>query len=313
MISLFTAPQTVDETLLTELIKGKQSATSSFTRFCPERIHRLWFHEWSFYCVTKISTVLHKTLWQTHTYTTYPSHHPLFPHAIIVGNTPPDSCDPPEKETESGIELSYYVGKMLPLEYDQTITRPNTIDSVSDFFSLIKNKKTLFYTGAGISYGVVPTMQELIQSIQLDKEKDVDWLLLSVLTDPWELERRWRSFADRMRDAQPSPAHLALTRFCLDQNVQLFTENFDLLHQRAGIIPIIPEWPWFEKNLSLEEIRQIEYVVTVGLSEDDRGLLAYLRKHNPQIIIISINPNLVSYLGQQDIWFADDCQKILLF
>jgi NAD-dependent deacetylase len=188
---------------------------------------------------------------------------------------------------------------------------PQTISSVSEFLSLIDAKKTLFYTGAWLSYGAVPTMQDLKDLIQLDREKDIDWLLMSVMTDPWALERRWTKFATDMINAQPSAWHRALTQLCINHGVHLFTENLDLLHQRAGIMPIIPEWPDFEKELSLEDIARIDYIVTVGLSHDDRWLLAYIRKHNPKMRIVSLNPQKVDYLWVHDFWFAEDCQKVL--
>jgi hypothetical protein len=77
------------------------------------------------------------------------------------------------------------------------------------------------------------------------------------------------------------------------------TENLDCLHEYSGILPY---------RINAEELREIassqlhniDYVVCVGLSYDDKGFLGWYKKNNPKGKIIAIDLGHPSYLGDED-------------
>jgi len=111
MISLFSSPKLITDTDLLALLATEQANTSSFTRYLPDRTHRLGFHQGQFYMVSTITDVLHSRLSQIYTYTSRPSHDPKFPHAIVYGIPPDDVWDvvADDDTNDTGIEKDYYV------------------------------------------------------------------------------------------------------------------------------------------------------------------------------------------------------------
>lgn len=57
--------------------------------------------------------------------------------------------------------------------------------------------------------------------------------------------------------------------------------------------------------------KDIDAVVCVGLSHDDRGLLAFYKQHNPAGVIIAIDLKQPNYLGEEDILVMGNLQEIV--
>lgn len=93
----------------------------------------------------------------------------------------------------------------------------------------------------------------------------------------------------------------------------LLTENLDLLHQRTGINSLHHDnrGNWLKSNVSEEDLKKIDYVVTVGLTSDESGFLGWYKAANPKWIIIAINLQQPHYLGAEDLLLTDDVQQIL--
>ena len=83
-----------------------------------------------------------------------------------------------------------------------------------------------------------------------------------------------------------------------------------MLHQRTGIKPLFARLKEID-TLSINDLNAIKIIVCVGLSRDDRGLLGYFKKYNPNIILIALNLNTPNYLSNTDFLLQDDLQKVL--
>jgi hypothetical protein len=55
----------------------------------------------------------------------------------------------------------------------------------------------------------------------------------------------------------------------------------------------------------------VNVIVCVGLSHDDRGFLAYFKKHNPEGVIIAIDKGNPDYLSNNDYIVREDLQIVL--
>lgn len=85
-----------------------------------------------------------------------------------------------------------------------------------------------------------------------------------------------------------------------------------MLQQRTGVNPLGPLFPdSFLQQVSIENIQEIEVIICIGLSHDDRGFLAFYKDRNPSGIIISIDMALPNYLSSKDMLVKGDIQKIM--
>jgi NAD-dependent deacetylase len=180
----------------------------------------------------------------------------------------------------------------------------------------IKDQKVVFYTGAGISAGVVPTMPEIMTALglteELKEEKAVSALIRNVLANPEFYIEVMDKFYQPCYYGKPTAAHTALRDLIIFKNWGLLTENLDSLHQRSGIDPLNHSVPnWLKSSITEDDLKQIDIVVTVGLQSDESGFLGWYKKHNPKGQIVAMNLHLPSYIGQEDFFLQGDAQAML--
>lgn len=176
----------------------------------------------------------------------------------------------------------------------------------------LARSKHVFYTGAGISNGVVPTMAQLEQMLHWQRGNGDDYLLALArqAIDRFDLDIQvMEQFFQAMVFGVPTAAHQALKNMALRQKVSILTENLDLLQHRTGIKPIGPVSP--EELIGKTEVNDLESLICLGLSHDDRGFLAWVKKQNPRVTIVSIDLSPPNYLGPEDLWLQADLQQIL--
>ncbi len=178
--------------------------------------------------------------------------------------------------------------------------------------SIIKTKKVLFYTGAGLSLASgIPAMNELNNLLGLEGGERFVFSLEKAIESPHELAERIKTFHSACLYSSPTPAHFALRDLSLYKNIRLITENLDCLHEASGIFPYRIDPRHLRENLGGECLTQFDYIVCVGLSFDDRGFLGWYKEQNPQGKIIAIDIHEPSYLGGEDFWIQDDLQVLL--
>lgn len=189
--------------------------------------------------------------------------------------------------------------------------------SVAECAELIATKKhVVFYTGAGISAGIVPTMAELMVSLSIGEaffsaEGSLAYLR-AIEKNPESVMAPMRAFFDACRFGVPTLVHEALAKILFRKDWGLITENVDLLHQRSGIDPLCRSHQnWIFAHVSIEDLRSIEAVVTLGLRTDESGFLAWYTLHNPAGIIIALNREQPNYLDERDFLVLGDLQELV--
>ncbi len=222
-------------------------------------------------------------------------------------------------------ELAALTEAPLSLEEAMGIVHPPRIlenqypqmTAISDIIELIRDKHCVFYTGAGISAGVVPTMPQLMEKLQLKNgqgEGKGGFLitLQSALKNPALYVQPMDEFYKACLYGKPTPAHLAIRDVAQKKNWGLLTENLDLLHQRSGIKPLYRDnSDWLKSNVTETDLNKIHYVITIGLASDESGFLGWYKATHPQGTIIAINLQQPNYLAGDDLLVTGDVQELL--
>jgi len=194
---------------------------------------------------------------------------------------------------------------------ERMLPKPQEME-VAQLVELLKNKRVLFYTGAGISIASgVPSMDQLQESLGIEMPQKVDGFLKRAVANPQSVIDSWEEFTKAAFEKPATPAHQSLGRLAQKLKAQIFTENVDHLQEQAGVKAIHLTGPWLKENVQPEWLKDIDVVITVGLSHDDRGFLGWYKENNPNGKIVAINLNQSSYLGNEDFILKGDCQKII--
>lgn len=182
--------------------------------------------------------------------------------------------------------------------------------TIEDLAACVKTKRVIFYSGAGISAAAgVPTMTGLDQlfAIHLPWE---EWIKKTI-ESPREVLSKAEGFERLCFESDPTHAHLALRYICKKWKIPLWTENLDLLHQKSGIDPLIVSRERLLEEMTEEGLKQIDTIICLGLSFDDKGALGWYKHHNPDGQIISIDLVSPVYLGRGDVLLKGDLQEVL--
>ena len=194
---------------------------------------------------------------------------------------------------------------------ERMLPKPNELN-IEQLIEILKNKRVLFYTGAGISVASgVHSMDQLYETLGIDMSKRVDDLLRRAVSDPQGVIEPWEEFTKAAFEKPATPAHQSLAVLAQKIKSQIFTENVDNLQEKTGIKAIHLTGPWLKENIRPEWLKDIDVVLTVGLSYDDRGFLGWYKENNQNGKIVAINLDQPSYLGDEDFLLKGDCQRIL--
>jgi hypothetical protein len=183
------------------------------------------------------------------------------------------------------------------------------IISASRCSELIKNKKVLIFTGAGVSVtSGVPNMERLEILIQeIFNPEDV---FVSDIFSENIAERitKANELISMFTLSVPSRSHWLIAEICHKYDIELVTGNLDGLHEKTGITPSYYTQPLNE----VVNLHKYDYILTVGLG--DVGMINLHSKYkscNPEGRIIAINKLTPSYLDSEDFWIEGDCEAEL--
>lgn len=206
------------------------------------------------------------------------------------------------KEAEDNKEGPYIVADRRIKENSHPL-----LMSYENLYEIIKQKKVLFYTGAGMSSAAgVPAMKELYTLLDLKEGEEFIFSLKQALDAPKEFASKIASFHKKCLYSAPMQTHFELANLTLYTKTRLLTENLDTLHEASGILPY-RIYPFeLKSDLTKFDLSQIDYIICIGLSFDDRGFLAWYKEQNPRGKIVSIDLNQPSYLGDEDYWLKGD-------
>lgn len=218
---------------------------------------------------------------------------------------------PPSPETPLSLEETMGIVH-APRILEHQSPRVTTISEITE---CIRDKHCVFYTGAGISAGVVPTMPQLMKSLQLDdcqNKGNFSSVLQQALQNPAAYVQPMEDFYKACLYGTPTPAHLAIRDIAQKKKWGLLTENLDLLHQRSGINPLHHDGTnWLKSNVNEGDLKKIDYVITVGLAGDESGFLGWYKTTHPGGTIIAINLQQPNYLDDKDLLVIGDVQQLL--
>lgn len=202
-------------------------------------------------------------------------------------------------------------GKVRNEIKERMLPKPKELD-IGQLIEILKNKRVLFYTGAGISVASgVHSMNQLYKTLGIDMSKRVDDLLRKAVSNPQGVIESWEEFTKAAFEKPATPAHQSLAVLAQKIKSQILTENVDHLQERTGIKAIHLTGPWLKENIRPEWLKDIDVVVAVGLSYDNRGFLGWYKENNQNGKIVAINLDQPSYLGDEDFLLKGDCQKIV--
>ncbi|MBP7005612.1 hypothetical protein KBB27_00610 [Patescibacteria group bacterium] len=201
--------------------------------------------------------------------------------------------------------------KVKDVVKEKLLPKPQNMEA-DRLVEVLKRKKVLFYTGAGISVANgVHNMSQLKKLLGIDMSGKEDLFLKKATTHPQSVIDSWEEFTRAAFESPATPAHQSLGRLAQKTESQIFTENVDHLQERGGVKAIHVTGPWLKKTIHPEWLKDIDAVITIGLSYDDRGFLGWYKEHNPNGKIVAINVNQPSYLGSEDYLLEGDCQKVI--
>jgi hypothetical protein len=176
----------------------------------------------------------------------------------------------------------------------------NKIINIKELYNLIKNNKTLFETGAGISYKVIPSFNKIKNFI--NKYYDTKKILLY----PDKIINKLEKWFMKVINSNPTIGHKSLKKICNITNSGLITGNFDNLHLKSGIIPINIQK---NKNYRIDlkkNIKKIKLLVVIGVNADfvDHN---FYRKNGVKIVVFVLNKDTIpSFITSSDyIIFGD--------
>lgn len=180
--------------------------------------------------------------------------------------------------------------------------------SIEQLASYLRDHSAIVYTGAGLSIACgVPSMAHLEEALFIEQHGNTLNIKKIVDNAPAALAQ-FKQFFQSALELQPSEAHCAIAKLAQMKQCAVFTENIDCAHQKSGIQPLVVE-PKIRQHGSY--FKDIDAIICVGLSHDDRGLLALYKEHNPAGVIIAIDLKQPNYLGQKDMLLMGNLQEIM--
>jgi hypothetical protein len=103
--------------------------------------------------------------------------------------------------------------------------------SIAALAEIIKTQKVIFYTGAGISAGAVPTMDELKKDLKvprkLEKGRSLQNYVAEIIENPDLYAEVLQKFYDKCENAEQTVAHHELAKMVQHYKHILTTENLE--------------------------------------------------------------------------------------
>jgi len=207
----------------------------------------------------------------------------------------------PNEATQDCLEINN-------LKKDYKISLANII-TINDLADLLRNKKVLIFTGAGISINAgindLNHFTELQKKMFLPDEKYYRNIINNSLDEQITI---YNQILKMLTISEPTKSHYIIKDLCYKYGFSLATGNIDSLHQKTGIQPI------FQNNLeiSIPNLEIYDILLTIGLSDIGAGLVpkTFCEK-NKYGIIIAINKNIPKYLNENDYYIKGDSDDIL--
>ena len=230
----------------------------------------------------------------------------IFSYKITPGQVEEMNVPQPSPQRGHPDQYSYIVADRRVVEN----ASPGQM-SPEELVKVIRDKRILFYTGAGLSLASgVPAMNELTALLGLEAGEKFLFSLGSALENPREFASKIRMFHQACFFSAPTQAHFVLKDLAVFKNSRIVTENLDSLHEASGICPYRIDPDHLRNDVGGAALRQFDYIICVGLSYDDRGFLGWYKQQNPHGKIVAVDLKQPSYLGDEDYLVVGDIQEV---
>ena len=181
---------------------------------------------------------------------------------------------------------------------------------IGELKKVLTESQSLLYTGAGVSVAAnVPSLRELYPLLGIEKN-NLEPFFNRAICHPRELIKSLKLFHKSCFYHKPTKAHYTLTQIAEESQRVILTENLDSLHEQTGIEPLRVSAESFKALIDPSTLGQIDSIICIGLSHDDKGFLGWYKKHHPGGKIIAIDLQQPEYLGDEDYWLNEDLQKV---
>lgn len=112
------------------------------------------------------------------------------------------------------------------------LPKPQETD-VAQLVEILKEKKVLFYTGAGISEASgVPNMDQLEKLLEIEMSEKIDGLFKKAITNPQSVIDSWEEFTKAAFEKPATSAHQSLGILAQKLKSQIFTENVLITYKK---------------------------------------------------------------------------------
>lgn len=210
------------------------------------------------------------------------------------GDIAPTTVEPPQEAPEED-----FLGTPEPITLD-------------DLAQSINQKNVLLFTGAGISAAAgIHTIATLHQELGLDSSLEVDDFVYNAMHNPEKLVKKILEFYRTAKRYSPTPAHHALASLAKAKKCQILTGNFDLLHERSGVIPLRVFDEEVQQELTKENLKDVEMLIYIGVSRDICNVARLYKEANPEGVIVAINQEMPTFLGENDRILLGDIQELI--
>lgn len=192
------------------------------------------------------------------------------------------------------------------------VSEVESVESVKKLAELLRGRKFVFYTGAGVSLAAgVPDMGGLKRGLGVHEEQSAEELARQALGRPEELLAKWQEIIAKATAGEPSRGHRALAKLARRYGVQVLTENLDRLHELSGIRAHHVQATDVGGLIPEAALADLDAIVTVGLRTDDNGLIRKFRQLNPRGRVIAINLSAPEYAQAGDALVPGDLHRAL--
>jgi hypothetical protein len=190
------------------------------------------------------------------------------------------------------------------IDLDKQIYKQININKIVTY---ITENKTLFLTGAGISYEIIPDLETIKKKILKVDSKDV-------FENSKNIIKLFTEWFDGMLNATPSIGHKMIKNICEKTHSGLITGNFDMLHQKSGIIPFRIQGhfnKYYEKEKK-NNLKKIKLLIVIGYSIDILKQVSLFRNLGAIIIVFVYDKNNIpNFVESTDYVIFGDLHKNL--
>ena len=122
----------------------------------------------------------------------------------------------------------------------------------------------------------------------------------NILEKPELIIKKLEKWFQKVINSEPTMGHIYLEKICNKIDSSIITGNFDILHEKSGIIPIkVHKFEKFNDQI-IKNGKFIKLLVVIGISIDFRKIIEDFRKNGTKIVIFAYNEMSIPHFVKDD-------------